>query len=268
VKAAFSRSATPLRPQTILTAQASSTALTAVSRFDGARRQRYYPVESTLPARGGRAASAWSICRSLSSLSCRRRASRSHRRHPVSDDRHSGTRRSRRCRQRCTRWRVRRHHAVSLPGIWKGDGRQWATSPCWSSCSSCAPHSRKCSVGETAGFTLSFSRRAGRPTERPWRSTTSHSRSTRGDFRPHRPTAPERHHGMCRRLRQRDCGRSQSGLILPDVYCSTGLVQLQQAQLQKRIMWRPSISASLYRRCDGDRLLEQLGLAEKRTPGS
>src|SRR6185295_18420930 len=45
-------------------------------------------------------------------------------------------------------------------------------------------------------------------------------------------------------------------------------VQLQQAQLQKRIKVREAVHlwASLYRKpaSDGDRLLEQLGLAEKR----
>ena len=44
-------------------------------------------------------------------------------------------------------------------------------------------------------------------------------------------------------------------------------VQLQEAQLQKRIKVREAVQlwASLYRRpIDGDRLLEQLGLAEKR----
>src|SRR5215216_6354278 len=44
-------------------------------------------------------------------------------------------------------------------------------------------------------------------------------------------------------------------------------VQLQEAQLQKRIKVREAVGlwASLYRRpIDGDRLLEQLGLAEKR----
>src|SRR6188474_1176668 len=44
-------------------------------------------------------------------------------------------------------------------------------------------------------------------------------------------------------------------------------VQLQEAQLQKRIKVREAVGlwASLYRRpLDGDRLLEQLGLAEKR----
>ena len=48
-------------------------------------------------------------------------------------------------------------------------------------------------------------------------------------------------------------------------------VQLQEAQLQKRIkVWEAvDLWASLYRKpVDGDRLLEQLGLVEKRTPGS
>src|SRR4029453_3144908 len=46
-------------------------------------------------------------------------------------------------------------------------------------------------------------------------------------------------------------------------------VQLQEAQLQKRIKVREAVHlwASLYRRpLDGDRLLEQLGVAEKRKP--
>ena len=48
-------------------------------------------------------------------------------------------------------------------------------------------------------------------------------------------------------------------------------VQLQEAQLQKRITVREAVYfwTSLYRNTvDGDRLLEQLGLTAKRTPGS
>ena len=48
-------------------------------------------------------------------------------------------------------------------------------------------------------------------------------------------------------------------------------VQLQQAQLQKRIkVWEAvDLWASLYTKAvDGDRLLEQLGLATRETPGS
>ncbi len=73
-------------------------------------------------------------------------------------------------------------------------------------------------------------------------------------------------------LRRRDRGSiSVLGLDpLRDVYTLQPRigVQLQQAQLQKRIKVREAVHfwAALYRRpaADGDRLLEQLGLAEKR----